>query len=289
MNIDCANCSEDELKQLEKAVADRHLNHFPTLPVIWAFTNTACWLALWPLVLAGVMPVWLGFLLATANFMLFYLPSHEAQHSIIARPGEKLRWLNELVGHASSFPMAIPYRVFRETHMEHHKHANHPEFDPDYGTHARTPLAAVWASIQSRQPKPFGKDHPYGVALLRRGREDLLIEALIYKAVYYTVLVALAWMGYAIEAALLWWLPLHIGTTYLHFYLSWAPHNPNLAVGRYKDTRGFRSRFGNILSMGMQYHIVHHLYPRIPLTRTPAAYREMKPILEARGCEVHAL
>lgn len=27
----------------------------------------------------------------------------------------------------------------------------------------------------------------------------------------------------------------------------------------------------------------HHLHPYIPLTRTPAAYREMRPILEARG------
>jgi len=38
--------------------------------------------------------------------------------------------------------------------------------------------------------------------------------------------------------------------------------------------------------MGMQYHIVHHLHPYIPLSQTPAAYREMKPILRARGCDL---
>jgi len=33
----------------------------------------------------------------------------------------------------------------------------------------------------------------------------------------------------------------------------------------------------------MQFHLIHHFYPTIPLTRHPAVYVEMKPILEARG------
>ncbi len=287
--IDYAALPDDEIRQAERDIAARHLHHFPTTAVIWAFGNVACWLALWPLVLLGIIPLWCGFAVATVNFCLFYLPSHEAQHSIIARPGEKLRWLNELVGHVSSLPMAIPYRVLRETHMQHHKHANDPELDPDYGTHAATALGAVWASIQSRQPRPNGGEKHYGIALQRLGRQDLVLEALAYNLVFYSSLAGLAWSGHAFEAALLWWLPRYIGTTYLHFYLSWAPHNPGLGVGRYRDTRSFRSILGNIGSMGMQYHIVHHLFPRIPLTRTPAAYRDLRPILEARGCEVKHL
>jgi beta-carotene hydroxylase len=41
--------------------------------------------------------------------------------------------------------------------------------------------------------------------------------------------------------------------------------------------------------MGMQFHIIHHLYPRIPLMRTPAAYRALRPILEVRGCDLERL
>ena len=55
------------------------------------------------------------------------------------------------------------------------------------------------------------------------------------------------------------------------------------------DTRGFRSTVGTIGSMGMEYHIIHHLHPRIPLMRTPAAYRDLRPILEARGCTLDGL
>ena len=56
--------------------------------------------------------------------------------------------------------------------------------------------------------------------------------------------------------------------------------------GRYKDTRGFASWLGAWSSLGMTAHIVHHLHPRIPLDKTPAALRELYPIFEARDCDL---
>ena len=58
---------------------------------------------------------------------------------------------------------------------------------------------------------------------------------------------------------------------------------------RYKDTRAWRSRLGNVLTMGMQYHVIHHLYPRIPLMRTPRAYWDMRDVLKARGVQIDGL
>jgi len=286
---DLTKLSEAELMRLEREVAARHINKFPYLAVIWAFSNLAVWLALWPLVFMGVIPLWLGFIISTFNVALCYLPSHEAQHDIIAKPGSKLRWLNQLVGHLSTIPMVLPYQVAKITHMDHHKYANDPDLDPDYSTHADGPLQALWQSVVNRQPRAVGGFNAYGDLLNRKGRTDVILISVAYQLVHYGVLIGLAWSGYAIEAALLWWLPRHIGLTYIQYYLSWAPHNPGLSKGRYRDTRSFKSIIGNIGSMGMQYHVIHHLHPRIPLYRTPKAYWEMKPILEARGCDVHAL
>ena len=53
--------------------------------------------------------------------------------------------------------------------------------------------------------------------------------------------------------------------------------------GRYRDTRAWRSPVGTILSMGMEFHLVHHLYPTIPLFKTGPAYYEMRELLEQRG------
>ncbi|MEO1661311.1 MAG: fatty acid desaturase [Pseudomonadota bacterium] len=286
---DLSLLSDAELVRMEREIASRHLDKFPYFAVIWAFTNLAVWLALWPLVFMGIIPLWLGFIIATVNVTLSYLPSHEAQHDIIAKPGSKLRWLNQLVGHLSTIPLVLPYRVAKVTHMDHHKHANDPALDPDYSSHADGPMQAIWKSLLNRQPRANGGFNAYGETLQRKERLDVLLDGIVYQILHYGILFALAWSGYAIEAALLWWLPRHIALTYIQYYLSWAPHHPGHQTGRYRDTRSFRSILGNFGSLGMQYHIIHHLHPRIPLYRTPRAYWEMKPILEARGCDVHAL
>lgn len=285
---DLSQLSERELRKLENRIARKHSGMFPWGAVVWAFGNMAVWLALWPLVLLGYLPLWAAFPIATVNMALVYLPTHEAQHDIIARPGTQLRWLNELVGHATSWMLVYPFEVLRITHLDHHRHTNDPDLDVDFGTKASGPWSAIWNSIQGRQPGDR-RNHDYAAALVRAGRTDLIVLSLAYKVGFIAILGTLAWNGYALEALLLWWLPLQIAITYVIFFLSWAPHHPGNEQGRYRNTRSWRSKLGNIGSMGMQFHIVHHLHPYIPLYRTPAAYREMKPILVARGCRLEDL
>ena len=229
--------------------------------------------AIWPLTFTGMLPLWAGFLLSTFCITVSYLPSHEAQHSIIGTQGSRLRWLNELVGHVSTIPLLLPYRIAWITHRQHHAHANHPELDPDYGNKGDSWWQSVWNSLKARQP---GADSAYKTVVRESDDPDIqraIVEGVALNTSFYVILTALAWSGHAIEAALLWWLPRHIGTSYIQLFLSWAPHHPMEETGRYRDTRAWRSPLGTIASMGMEYHIIHHLYPRIPLlqtVRTPA-------------------
>ena len=285
---DIASLTDAELDVLERQIAAKYMKIVPWGAIAWGFSNLAVWLSLWPLVLLDITPLWLAFPIAVINVALCYLPSHEAQHNIIGNKGSKLRWLNELVGHLSTIPLVYPYRVLRATHMEHHACTNDPEKDPDFNVHAPSRSAFFWKSLLNRQPES-GRNGAYPASLARQGKSELMIDAIIFQVVYTLVLFGMAWAGHAIEAALLWWLPRHIGVTYIEYYLSWAPHHPGNEQGRYRDTRAFRSRLGNLLSLGMQFHIVHHLYPRIPLMKTPAAYWELKPILERRGCDLGQL
>jgi beta-carotene hydroxylase len=280
-----------ELTRQERAIAAKYQGGFPWLMAFWGVGNSCVWVALWPLTLTGLIPLWLTFIVATANVMLSYLPSHDAQHDIFIARGSKRHWINELIGHVSIFPLVLAFRTARETHLGHHRHANDPALDPDYPSHAPNAWAALWKTIENRQPGSAGKAR-YGAYLTAKGTHAAKIalrDGLLMQTFFYTVLAAMAWAGYAIEVALLWWLPRHIAQTYISFFLSWAPHHPAQEQGRYRETRAFKSRLGNLGSMGMQYHIVHHLYPTIPLTKTPAAYRELRPILEARGCELGGL
>nr|WP_298930811.1 fatty acid desaturase [uncultured Erythrobacter sp.] len=282
---DLSQLSNAELRRMELKIARKYSGDVPWIAVIWAFGNLAVWLSLWPLVFMDILPLWVAFPIATINLALVYLPTHEAQHDIIARPGTKLRWLNELVGHATSWMLLFPFQVLRVTHLDHHRHTNDPELDVDITSSAKGPWQAIWNAIQGRQPKAK-RNMDYLASLARNGREDLIVLSLFYRVGFIAILGAFAWNGFALEALLLWWLPYQIAITYIVFFLSWAPHHPGSHQTRYTNTRSWKSAVGNIGSMGMQFHIVHHLHPYIPLHLTPAAYHEMRPILEARGCRL---
>ena len=277
--------SPEQLDVLERKIAGKYMHIVPWGAVVWGIGNCLIFVSLFPLVLLDIMSLWLAFPIATLNVLLSYLPSHEAQHNIIAGRGKPLRWLNELVGHVSTIPMVYPYRVLRATHMEHHKHCNDPERDCDIDVHAKSTADFLWKSLKNRQPSSK-RSSAYGHCLERTGQSELIMDAVLMQSAYLLIMFTLAWTGHAIEAAFLWWIPKMIAETYLLYFLAWAPHHPGVEQGRYRDTRAFKSHLGNVLSMGMQYHIIHHLYPRIPLSLTPTAYRDLKPILQMRGCEL---
>ncbi|MBV9332088.1 MAG: fatty acid desaturase [Alphaproteobacteria bacterium] len=285
-----SDAARKELIRQEMAIARKYIGRFPVAMAVWGVGNLACWLALWPLVLSGLLPLWAAFPIAVVNMSLAYLPSHEAQHSNFARPGERLRWLNELIGYVSTIPLMLPFKVARITHMEHHRHTNDPVLDPDYESHADTWWQAILQSVRRRQP---GQPKSHALVLKRLAGTPTVdragLEAAVQTVASWGILAALAWAGYAIEAALIWWLPRHIGGSYLSLFLSWAPHHPAFEKGRYRNTRFFTSPLGNVLVLGMEHHAIHHLYPAIPLTSNAAASRELEPILRARGCRFEHL
>jgi beta-carotene hydroxylase len=276
--------SERDRMREESAIARKYMGKLPWEMVIWGLGNFCVWVALWPLTFSGILPLWAGFLLSTFCITISYLPSHDAQHSIIAAEGTPLRWLNELVGHVSIIPLVLPYRIAWITHRQHHAHANDPDLDPDYYNNGDTWMRAVWNGIQGRQP---GADSAYKT--IGQTSDDpqikrALMEGVALNTSFYVILAALAWSGYALEACFMWWLPRHIASSYIQLFLSWAPHYPTQETGRYRDTRAWRARIGTVLTMWMEFHIVHHLYPTIPLFKTRTAYYEMRHLLIERGC-----
>lgn len=272
----------------ERAIAQKYIGGFPALMVAWGLGGFALWVALFPLVHAGYIPLWLGCVIASIIISGCYLPTHEAQHGNIGRPGSRLRWLNELVGHVSVFPFLVPYRLHRAIHLKHHANTNNSENDPDIYMRADTIWEAAKNAWKSKQPGQVG-------ALADEVLEDseekarLMLEAVMITRLAWILMAVLCWSGFALEVLMLWWIPRWVANIYTPVTLSWAPHHPMLEQGRYRDTRGWKSPFGTILSSGMEYHLVHHLFPSIPLNKTPAAYRELKPLLEAEGVTLQGL
>jgi beta-carotene hydroxylase len=251
--------------------------------IIWWALNLSVWFILWPLTLNGIISIWSSLLVSSICACLCYLPSHEAQHGNIAKKDSNLFWLNELIGYTSLIPIVLPYRLAQSTHMLHHTYTNDPIKDPDYPVKANSFIKALWTNlIINRQ-----KDLPLLDFLEESsGKKKVLIETLITRISYWLILISFVWAGYGLEVAAIWWVPRLVGSAYLQMTLSWAPHHPMEEMGRYRDTRSFKAIIGKYLTLGMEYHIIHHLHPSIPLNLNPAAYRALKPILEERNCRL---
>ena len=55
------------LRAREKAIADQFIGGVSWIMVAWPLVNTTVWVALWPLDLTGMLPLWAGFLSAIAR------------------------------------------------------------------------------------------------------------------------------------------------------------------------------------------------------------------------------
>ncbi len=282
------------LLQQERAIAHKYRSNDAQMRIYTVVTLTcfALWLSFFPLTMLGLVPLWIAFPVSCVFAAGGYIISHEAMHCNIGRPGTRAHFWNELVGEVATIILTIPFSLARSLHLEHHYHCNDPELDPDYSDAASGPVAAWYRTWLTRQPGKDGAIHHYkrvleglGTPIARRA----LQEALLLQLFSVGVFCVMALSGYALEAALVWWLPRHIGMSYIRYFLSWAPHHPRTGTSRYDNTRLFRSRLGHILSMGMQYHLIHHLHPHIPNHMTKYAYAEMKPLLIARGVDCSAV
>jgi beta-carotene hydroxylase len=251
----------------------------------------AVFVATFPLAIMGVIPLWLGCAINSVFVAGGYVVSHEAMHSNVGREGTKQRFWNELTGWLAAVPLILPFSMLKAMHLLHHQHTNDPMKDPDAIHAAPNVFMAVVQSWRNRQPGAGGTAARWRRHIAELGTpeaEAALKHTMLMQLAVMSFFFAMAWNGYAIEIALLWWLPRHIGLSYIHAVLSWAPHHPHGGTGRYENTGVIRHPLGYVGSLGIEYHLIHHLYPYIPFHATRAAYREMKPILEARGVDCSA-
>jgi fatty acid desaturase len=233
---------------------------WPTLAVLagavatWA-VGLACAHADWPLAVA----------LCTVSAYVAFTPLHEAAHRVIARR----RWVNEACGRIASVPLTGPFLAVRYLHLEHHKHTNDPDLDPDHfcGRGPRWLLPLRW----------LAQDLHYYVVYLRRPRARReRLEVMLTFAVLAAATVVLVVRGYGREVTC-WLVSARLAIGVLTFAFDYLPHRPHRVTARqdrHAATNAFPGRIRYVLSLGQSLHLVHHLYPGVPFYRYARLYLE---------------
>lgn len=258
---------------------------------LYALAMTGLLLSIWlglGLLAAHLGPLWAkGLVLLVAGFFVNGLVQlgHDAwHHNLFARP-----WQNELYGHLFSLLFGVSFSAARHAHLRHHWY-NRTERDPDaYNAGKRGPLVflqfylVVFAGLPL-SPLHFNLLYPlafYERKQLPRHLLELCAQALAYYALLALVLAPAGLLPLALEV---WLLPLLFATPYNGFK-SIADHHANTWKGdRFHTATTVRTTgFCSFIWNGLNYHLDHHLFPRVPGYHLSRIHDKIRPALEEKG------
>jgi beta-carotene hydroxylase len=242
------------------------------------------------LALAGALPYWAAIPINALLIYFSFTPIHEAIHGNIAGRHAQWRWLELVVGHISGFILLAPYPGLERLHIHHHQHTNDPGEDPDMWVRADNFAMAV---LRCMAIQPAYIWSLYKLATDPVGRRAFAYE-MIYIAVYVAILVAAFNLGFGVELLLLWVLPGYIGVVMCPLLFDWPVHHPHQDRGRYTDSAILLfpkpvRLLVDFLYCGHSYHLMHHLYPRIPFYHYGTAYYALADELPATDAKIRRI
>ncbi len=256
--------TKDRLQRRSNTAGLRHLLIYLTL---LAATSTGIVLQI---------PFWQLLVLPQGILLVFlFTLSHECTHKTPFRSG----WLNDVVGHLISVPIALPFVWFRYFHLAHHKWTNDPQRDPELGGKPRPDKWSdllvylsgwpYWSGMAKVlvQNAMGGFDAPY---LPKRQHKAMRAEACVLLGIYAATLFSLA---YSAVLFWVWLLPILVAQPVLRLYLL-AEHGlcPQVANMLENSRTTFTNRALRFLAWNMPYHAEHHSFPNVPFHHLPALH-----------------
>lgn len=223
-----------------------------------------------------VSPWWASPMLGVAYYAIFTV-LHESMHGLAHRN----RAVNRALGRVAGFALMLPLPMFRAAHLAHHSHTNDPAQDPDLMVMRRPAwFRPVWFLVT-----PFHYRRMVYSGGLLRGKEDRIEAIATEAAIVASIAVGIA-TGNGILLLLAWVLPAMLAILFLALAFDLLPHYPHTSQERYYDTRAYPGPVLNVLLLGQNYHLIHHLWTTIPWYRYQPAFHEVKDELVARGAPI---
>ena len=218
------------------------------------------------------VPLWLAAGFAVNGVIQL---GHDAWHGNLFRS----RVVNDIFGHSFSLLFGISFSAARHAHLAHHRH-NRTERDPDAynaGRGARVVAQYYGVAFLGLILAPLHFNVAYPLVFYPRRRLALhAVELLGYAAVYALV---------APHVPLdLWLIPIAFASPW-NGLKSLADHHANVWRGDrfHTATTVTTTRLWTLAWYGLNHHLDHHLYPRVPGASLPRLHTHLRPALADRG------
>jgi beta-carotene hydroxylase len=235
---------------------------FLVVVIMLVLSNFGYWLWEWP--------HWLCFSVNTLALHCSGTVIHDACH----QSAHRNRIVNAILGHCSALILVFAFPVFTRVHLQHHGNVNHPKDDPDHYVSTGGPLWLIAVRFLYHEVFFFQRRLWRNYELLEWFISRLIVITIVYISVQYHFL------GYILN---FWFIPAFLIGITLGFFFDYLPHRPFVERSRWKNARVYPGKVLNILILGQNYHLIHHLWPSIPWYNYQPAYYLMKPLLDEKG------
>ncbi len=236
---------------------------FLTSVVMLVLSNFGYWLWEWQ--------HWLCFTVNTIALHIAGTVIHDACH----QSAHRNRVINAILGHVSALMLVFAFPVFTRVHLQHHAHVNDPENDPDHYVSTGGPLWLLPVRFLYHEVFFFQR---------QLWRKNELLEwflSRLFVVTIFCISIQYHFLGYVLN---FWFIPSAVIGLTLGLFFDYLPHRPHQERDRWKNARVYPNRILNLLIMGQNYHLIHHLWPSIPWYNYQPTYYVMKPLLDEKGC-----
>ena len=228
-----------------------------------------------------------GMLISTIILYLGFTVVHEAGHGNIAHDVSWMKPIERFMGWTLTIVfLIVPFGLFAKIHDYHHAFTNDPDRDPDHWVSGDTWMEASLRALTL----PLN----YLVLMATRFRKDAVIasthpSSLIYFLITFSIASSLVLSGYAMELLIVGIIPIFLSSYILGMLFDWIPHTPTRQQGRYQNTRSYIFPGLKFLTLGQNYHHIHHLYPRVSWYHYQRVFNLIRPSLEKNNAPIEVL
>ncbi|MDH3296380.1 MAG: fatty acid desaturase, partial [Acidimicrobiia bacterium] len=93
--------------------------------------------------------------------------------------------------------------------------------------------------------------------------------------------------GHTVDLLVVFVLPVLVSLAFLALAFDLIPHLPYDSTERFYDTRALPSRTLNVVFLGQNYHLIHHLWNSVPWYKYQRVFTETRDDLAAVGARVN--
>jgi fatty acid desaturase len=206
-----------------------------------------------------IIPLWIALVANSFLSYILFTPLHEACHENISGSIKKYKKIESIIGYISGYTLMAPFSVLKLQHLRHHAATNIKHKDPDYFMASDNIVIAIL-----KVPVIYLVAY-YNI--FKQGaykKKNIFITSNIMNLIFVSSFTILAIKFGAIYPLMIWAIPALMGLGILSMVFAWIPHHPHKETDKFLNTRIIKGKFLNLIMFGQNYHLIHHLYPKIP-------------------------